>query len=164
MEHFHVRVGSDELIFSAAHFITLESGACEPLHGHNYRVVAEIHGPLGASRYVLDFLAVREALRTLLAELDHRVLLPTGHPLIHVCDGPREVEVTFADRRWIFPRDDCRLLPMANTTAELLAQYIGRRLLDRLASDAHGPSRPELVRIEVEECFGQWAVWKSGQS
>ena len=35
---------------------------------------------------------------------------------------------TFADRRWVFPSGDCRLLPVANTTAELLAAYIGEPL------------------------------------
>ena len=37
------------------------------------------------------------------------------------------------DREWLFPRDDCVLLPIENTTAELLARYIaGKRLLEDL--------------------------------
>jgi 6-pyruvoyltetrahydropterin/6-carboxytetrahydropterin synthase len=161
MEHFHVRVASDDLVFSAAHFITLESGECEQLHGHNYRVAAEVRGPLGESGYVTDFRALREAVRAILGELDHRVLLPTESPLIHIAGDPQEVEVTFGFRRWVFPRGDCLLLRIANTTAELLAKHIGRRLLAGLTS--RGSTRPELVRIEVEECFGRWAVWESTQ-
>ena len=60
------------------------------------------------------------------------MLLPTSHPLIRVAAGDHEVEATFEDRRWVFPRGDCVLLPVANTTAELLARYLGTRLLDEL--------------------------------
>jgi len=156
MPHYYVRVASDDLVFSAAHFITLGPGQCERLHGHNYRVAAEVHGPLNESCCVVDFAALREILRAILAELDHRVLLPTGHPAIHVDDRREEIEVRFAERRWVFPRGDCLLLPIANTTAELLAGYIGRRLLDQLASQLGW--RPDRLRIEVEECFGQSAA------
>ena len=89
-------------------------------------------------------------------DLDHYVLLPTEHPTIRVRADETSVEATFADRRWLFPRGDCKLLPVANTTAELLARYIGQRLLDDLVA-AKG-IRPERLRIEVDECYGQMAV------
>jgi 6-pyruvoyltetrahydropterin/6-carboxytetrahydropterin synthase len=152
MPNFHVRVSSDDLVFSAAHFITLAPNRCEPLHGHNYRVAAEVHGPLGESHYVVDFLVLHDALRAIVAELDHRVLLPTEHATIHLLTDPDEVEVAFADHRWVFPRSDCVLLPIANTTAELLARHIAEKLLERLESA--GASRPAIVRIAVAERGG----------
>ena len=156
MQHFHVRIAGDDLVFSAAHFITFEGGKCERLHGHNYRVAAEVHGPLNQDHYVIDFLALRKVLKRIIGPLDHHVLLPTEHPSVRVeAQGP-EVQVTFAALRWVFPQDDCLLLPLAGTTAELLAQYIGRRLLDDL--DSLGAGRPNLVRIEVEESHSQAAV------
>ena len=160
MEHFHVRVSKDDLVFSAGHFITLEGGACERLHGHNYRVAAEVHGPLDENHYVVDFAALRDTLRAVIEELDHRVLLPTGHPAIRVAADPREVEVTFGERRWVFPQGDCLLLPIANTTTELLARYVAERLLDGLESRCR--VRPTLVRIEIEECPGLAAVCQLG--
>ena len=84
--------------------------------------------------------------------------LPTEHPALQVTAGPEEVEVRWAQRRWVFPRSDCRLLPLANTTAELLAQYIGRRLLEALPAAAG--IRPQSLRIEVEESPGQSAIWE----
>ena len=96
-------------------------------------------------------------LREIVAELDHYVLLPTQHPQIHVDDDGREVTATFGDQRWVFPSGDCRLLPVANTTAELLAAYIGERLVAALAADA---SELGSVRVEVDECDGQIAVWE----
>jgi len=158
MESFHVRIDKDELVFSAGHFITLSGGQCERLHGHNYRVAAEVSGPLDENHYVVDFLALRDVLRSIVGELDHHMLLPTEHPLIRVDASANEVTVVFADRRWVFPGCDCVLLPVANTTAELLARYIGLRLKDELLSRTG--VRLSGVRIEVDECFGQAACWE----
>ena len=159
MEQFYVRIADDALVFSAAHFITIEGGQCERLHGHNYRVAAEACGPLGEQHYVVDFHALRRSLLAILAELDHRMLLPAKHPTIHLVADEQEIEVLCADRRWAFPADDCCVLPIASTTAELLAQHIGQRLL---ATYRGGKSEKlARLRVEVEESFGCWAVWES---
>jgi 6-pyruvoyltetrahydropterin/6-carboxytetrahydropterin synthase len=155
-ETYHVRVEKDYLVFSAAHFITFDGNTCERLHGHNYRVAAEVEGPLDENKYVIDFLALRDAVRSIVVELDHHMLLPTGHPTIKVQANDWRVEVNFQDRRWEFPRGDCKLLPVENTTTELLARYIGHRLLDDLS--ARLGVRPEVLRIELDECYGQSAV------
>ena len=73
-------------------------------------------------------------------------------------DPDREVVVTFEDRRWVFPRCDCVLLPMPNTTAELLARYIGRRLLEALQTQLS--IRPERLQVAVDEDNGQWGIWE----
>lgn len=158
MEQYWVRVSGDELTFSAGHFITLEDGTCEAVHGHNYGVAVEVAGPLNANRYVIDFVALKDVARSVLAELDHRVLLPSEHPTICVEAGRREVEVHFETRRWVFPRGDCVLLPLANTTAELLARHVGRRLLEECSSRM-GVDIPQM-RIELAEGPGFVAVWE----
>ena len=43
------------------------------------------------------------------------------------------MEATFENRRWVFPREDCVLLPIENTTAELIAFWIGGQLRDQLS-------------------------------
>jgi 6-pyruvoyltetrahydropterin/6-carboxytetrahydropterin synthase len=155
-ESYHVRVSKDYLVFSAAHFITFNGDVCERLHGHNYRVTAEVFGPLDENHYVVDFIALRDAMQEIVAELDHHMLLPTSHPMIKVTADEKSVEAVFEDRRWVFPRCDCILLPVPNTTTELLARYIGRRLLDDLQQRTG--VRPQRVRIEVDECEGQSGV------
>ena len=156
MEAYCVRISKDDLVLSAAHFVTFDGNVCERLHGHDYRVVAEVHGPLDENHYVMDFVALRDRLRAILDELDHHVLLPTGHPQIRVTADEQEVEVTCEDRRWVFPRSDCMLLPIANTTTELLARHVARRLCDQI--EARLGTRPRRVRIEVEESYGQSAI------
>jgi len=153
-ETYSVRVTKDYLVFSAAHFITFAGNICERLHGHNYRVSCEICGPLDENHYVIDFIALRDALREIVDQLDHHMLLPTEHKAIHVVPNEKEVEVSFEDRRWVFPREDCILLPVANTTTELLARYIGCELLDKLREQTG--QLPVRMRIGVDENEGQW--------
>jgi 6-pyruvoyltetrahydropterin/6-carboxytetrahydropterin synthase len=101
---------------------------------------------------VIDFAAVLSAMKSILAEIDHAVLLPANSKQIHVTAGDEEVEVRFGDRRWIFPREECRLLPISSTTVELMANYLAERLLTRLAEK--GLPRPAWLRIELEESPG----------
>src|SRR5689334_9730703 len=133
-ETYRVRLTKDYLVFSAAHFITFNGNICERLHGHNYRVTAEVFGPLDENHYVIDFIALRDMLHAIVLGLDHHVLLPTGHPQIKVTADDTSVEAAFDERRWVFPRGDCVLLSVPNTTAEMLARHIGRRLLVELAA------------------------------
>ncbi|MCA9069829.1 MAG: 6-pyruvoyl tetrahydropterin synthase family protein [Planctomycetaceae bacterium] len=156
VEEYRVRVTKDHLVFSAAHFITFNGNICERLHGHNWRTAVEVAGPLDENEYVFDFIALRDELQSLVNDLDHRVLLPTEHSQIRITETEKEVEAVFEDRRWVFPREDCKLLPIPNTTAEAIARWIGTRLIANIS--AKGPHRLEWLQVEVEENFGQWAI------
>ncbi len=153
---YRVRVTKDHLVFSAAHFITFNGNICERLHGHNWRTAVELSGPLDENRYVFDFIALRDAMQKIVNELDHHVLLPTKHHQIRVQADEREVTATFEARRWIFPREDCVLLPVENTTAEEIAAWIATRLRDIV--NAQPNANIETIQVEVEENFGQWAI------
>ena len=155
-ERYKVRVNKDTLVFSAAHFITFAGGICERLHGHNYRVEIEVEGPLDENAYVFDFIALRDLTAAIVAGLDHHVLLPTESELIAVEAFDRQVIARFEDREWRFPREDCVLLPVSNTTAELLARWIGRAWQKEVANK--GIPLPHITRVSVEENFGQWAT------
>ena len=58
---YRVDVTKEQFVFSAAHFITFAGDICERIHGHNYGVRASVSGPLDANRYVVDFIALRDA-------------------------------------------------------------------------------------------------------
>lgn len=155
-ENYRVRVTKDHLVFSAAHFITYSGNICERLHGHNWRTAVELLGPLDENHYVFDFIALRDALQNVVNQLDHRMLLPTEHAQIEVLAGAEEVEVRFETRRWVFPREDCILLPIENTTAERIAWWIGQRLMEDLRPQL--TTAMQMLRVEIEENFGQWAI------
>lgn len=161
-EKFRVRLEKEQHVFSAAHFITFAGDICERLHGHNYGVAVDVSGPLDENQYVVDFILLRDTLKEITADLDHRVILPDRHPLIRVKQEGGEVVATFRERRWIFPMDDCAILPIANTTAELLARHIGVQLKERLKTE-RGIAIPKLV-VEVDENYGQWGIWEFDES
>ena len=152
---YKVHVTKDYLVFSSGHFITYNGDHCERIHGHNYRVAVEVEGPLDENHYVFDFIALRDLTRAVTDELDHRMLLPTRSNLITLTEEGPNWLVRYRDRHWSFPRDECVLLPIENTTAERLADHIGARL--REALQEQGVMLPDVMRVEVEECFGQSA-------
>ena len=157
-ERYTVRVSKDYLVFCAGHFITYDGDTCERLHGHNYRTAVEVVGGLDANHYLFDFIALKRQVQKITDSLDHHMLLPTESRFIRVEERGSNVQVRYQDREWTFPREDCVLLPIANTTAELLGRYIGQRLLDVLRRE-HG-FEPEVLRVEVEESFGQSATYE----
>jgi 6-pyruvoyltetrahydropterin/6-carboxytetrahydropterin synthase len=157
-ERFSVRVTKDYLVFCCGHFITYDKTECERLHGHNYRAAVRIDGPLDENWYVFDFVALKNRAKVVVDELDHHMLLATENPRIRVTEVGPQVVVRFADKEWSFPREDCVLLPIQNTTAELLARWIAHRLLDDLKS-VHGLT-PGVLRVEVEETVGQAATYE----
>lgn len=154
---FRVSLQKEQLVFSAAHFITFAGDVCECLHGHNYGVRAEVAGPVDENQYVIDFIAFRDTLAEVVKRLDHHMLLPTLHPLIKVHRDGEEVITKFRDKRWIFPAEDCMLLPIGNTTAELIAWWIAHQIHDKLHT-----STPHLdwMEISVDENNGQWGICK----
>jgi 6-pyruvoyltetrahydropterin/6-carboxytetrahydropterin synthase len=153
---FKVHVTKDYLVFCSGHFITYDGDHCERIHGHNYRVAVEVEGGLDLNHYVIDFIALKDMTRAITDELDHRMLLPSrSRQILLLEDGPN-IRVTYRDRYWSFPREECVLVPIANTTAELLADYIASRL--RQAMTARGFALPPILRVEVEESFGQSAT------
>lgn len=166
MERHRVHVAGDGLAFAAAHFITYEDGACEPLHGHNYRVEVEVEAPLNEAGYVVDFVGLRERVGGILAELDHRVLLPGRSPRIEVAEGDGEVAVRCGERSYRFPAGDVRVLPVGNTTAEAVAGWLADRLLSAPEGGDGGllPSGepPSRIVVRVEESPGLTAVCVRG--
>jgi 6-pyruvoyltetrahydropterin/6-carboxytetrahydropterin synthase len=155
-ETFRVSLEKDNLVFSAAHFITFNGNICESIHGHNYRVKCEVIGPLDENGYVVDFIALRDALTEIVGRLDHHVVLPTKHSMIKVVDDGKEVTVTFEAKRWIFPSEDCVLLPISNTTAELMAHFIAGELKEKTKSK-FGDEISRLI-VAVDENRGQWGI------
>ena len=153
---FRVLLQKEQLVFSSAHFITFASDICECIHGHNYGVRAEVEGQLDENRYVIDFIAFRDALGRLVKQLDHHMLLPTKHAMILLEEHDDEVTVRFRKKRWVFPREDCMLLPIVNTTAEEIAWWLATQLRVALAPEI-GP-RLSAIEVGVDENNGQWGI------
>jgi 6-pyruvoyltetrahydropterin/6-carboxytetrahydropterin synthase len=155
-ERYTVRVTKDYLVFSAGHFITYAGDRCERIHGHNYRVAVEVEDDLDQNHYVVDFIALLEMSRKIVALLDHRMLLPDGTGLIQRHDDGGNWRLSFEERAWSFPKEECVVLPIANTTTELIATWFAAQLRAEMAQRAI--ALPRVLRVEIEENFGQSAT------
>lgn len=153
---FRVDVTKQQFVFSAAHFITFAGDICERIHGHNYGVRASVEGPLDENRYVVDFIALRDAVLEETQSLDHHVILPTDHAEIKISRDERETTATFRDRRWVFPNEDCAMLPVINTTAEEIARVIAERVIEK-TREKFG-DHLNFIEVAVDENCGQWGV------
>ncbi len=64
--------------FAASHFLTKYHGKCENLHGHNYKVVVTINGPLKDDGMVMDFKIIKQIVNEKVIDvLDHTHLNDT---------------------------------------------------------------------------------------
>jgi 6-pyruvoyltetrahydropterin/6-carboxytetrahydropterin synthase len=109
--------------------------------------------------FVLDFSILKQITRRLVDEIDHKVLLPVQNPkLAFHEDGDRLRVDYFGQPTYVFPRRDCALLEIQNSTAEMLAQYIGTRVRDEL--NRSGYTHLTLLELEVEENYGQSATYR----
>jgi 6-pyruvoyltetrahydropterin/6-carboxytetrahydropterin synthase len=157
---FRVSVAKDYLVFASAHFITFAGHRCEGLHGHNYRARVTIEGALDEeSWFVFDFVILKRIMRRLCDDIDHKVLLPLENPKIQIAEQEESVTVAYEGKpRYRFPRSDCVLLPVPNTTVEMLAELLANRLRGEL--NAMGARGLTSIEMEVEENFGQSAFYR----
>ena len=153
---YRVDVSKEQFVFSAAHFITFAGDICERIHGHNYGVRASIEGPLDENRYVVDFIALRDAVLEQTQTLDHHVILPSDHAELNITSEDKETPATFRDRRWVFPNEDCVILPVINTTAEEIARVIAERVITKTHEKFGG--QLSYLEVAVDENCGQWGV------
>jgi 6-pyruvoyltetrahydropterin/6-carboxytetrahydropterin synthase len=153
-----VRVEGGNLKFSSAHFITF-GGKCERLHGHNYGVLVEIEGALGEDKVVFDFTILKRITREICQRLNHRFLLPLHNPHLELTQSEDEWEVRFQSRRYVFPRADVAELPIDNSTAERLAEYICGELQTMLAT--YDLSHLHTIMVGVEEAPTQMAYYQT---
>lgn len=148
-----VRVETAALQFSAAHFAISAAGEAEPLHGHDYQVHVDVWGSLNKDDFVVDFHHLTREARRIIEPLEHKVLLAERNPALGLNRTPTETRVEVGGRRWTFPSDDCRLLPVANTTTELLAEYLVKYILEELLENRLCPGLRS-IEVRLSESAG----------
>jgi len=155
---FTLHVAKESFKFSAAHFIAYP-GFREALHGHNYAVAVTVEGGLGGTGYVLDFGLVKQVAKRLCDELDERVIVPTRSDTLTVTERAGSVELECEDgARFVLPRSDVVLLPVAHSSAEELSRYLCERIARELGGTAAGTLTA--VEVAVAEAPGQAASYR----
>jgi 6-pyruvoyltetrahydropterin/6-carboxytetrahydropterin synthase len=66
---------SVEQTFAAGHALRNYKGACENVHGHNFKIQVTIEGQvLDGTGMLVDFLDVKQSMGAVIARLDHKFL------------------------------------------------------------------------------------------
>jgi len=157
-EQFSIKVYKQYFNFAASHFMIFENGTREPLHGHNYRVMFRGVAPKLSGDMVFDFLDIKPIVRDICNSLDHKLIIPKDHPQIRIDQSDLNTVITTPDGcMFSIPTTDILLLPILNSSAELIAMYISQEVR-RVVLEKYQFKFSEL-EIEVEETPGQSAVF-----
>jgi 6-pyruvoyltetrahydropterin/6-carboxytetrahydropterin synthase len=151
LPRYRIVLAKEDFKFSVAHFTLFADGRAELLHGHNYLVRAELAGTrLDGAGLLVDLERSKRSLRALCARLDSRTLLPAASERVQCTRRGQNVDVRLDERSYTFPAADVLLLPIANTSVELLAHMLWHQLAPELRG-----SLVETLGVAVEESAGQ---------
>ena len=156
---FTIEVAKDYFNFASAHFLIFANGDREALHGHNYQVSVAVEGELDRAGMVLDFIAFKPLVKRICDELDHRTLIQKDSSVLKIRRAGAHVTVGYRDQRIVLPNDDALLLPIANTSTELLAQYIAGQIRAKTRRQFPG-AKLRMIEVGVEEARGQRGFYK----
>lgn len=138
--------------FSAAHIIP-EYEKCGRLHGHSYAIHARLFGKKDEKGIIVDFSIVKNILKDIADRLDHFILIPGKNTSIEMKEDTDSISISFHQKSYVLPKQDCIILPIHSTSAENLAQFVLETLLDKIENVGH-LSR---IQIGVDEGYGQGA-------
>ena len=155
---FSIEVAKDYFNFASAHFLIFANGKREPLHGHNYQVSVKLEGELDRAGVVLDFISFKPLVKKICDGLDHRTLIQTESPIIQVRRHAKEIEVRYRQQKIILPRGDVLLLPLANTSTELLAEYVAKQIRRQVKAQ-FSKVKIRSMEVGVEEARGQRGIF-----
>ena len=156
----HIR--KDHFKFSAAHMTVFPNGDKEGLHGRNYQVKLAIELAEPGLGRMLSYEVFKQALRTVCAAWDEKVLIAGDNPLLEILPA-KAIEYSFllCGKRYVLPADEVAVLEMDNVTAENLAQALFERFWAELTRDPAIPWRERIVAasLRVDESPGQGATY-----
>lgn len=147
-----IYITRDYFTFSSAHFTQLPNGTSEMLHGHNFTVRIEIASQVDDLGFVMDFTDIKSEMRDITAQLNQKTLLPGRSPRVTLDVVSDRVDVAVDGLCYSLPLAAVVILPVANTTCEALAAYVGNWLCGKIQSAN--------LEVTVEECPGQGATWR----
>lgn len=164
---FEVHVAKDTFKFTAAHFVAYP-GFRERLHGHNYRISVRLLGTrtIGQDGYVLDYGDIKAVTKKVCKEMNEYFICPMLSPVIQITEltddkGTKSVQLICEDgTKFLFPKEDCAMLPIAHSTTEELAIYMWGKILDELDAEYLLKRGIHTMEITCAEAVGQEAVFR----
>jgi len=155
---FTIEVAKDYFNFASAHFLIFANGKREPLHGHNYQVSVKMEGELDRAGVVLDFISFKPLVKRICDSLDHRTMIQGNSPELSVQRRAKEIEVRYKAQKIILPKSDVILLPLLNTSTELLAEHVAKLIRRQVKANFRG-AKIRVIEVGVEEARGQRGIY-----
>jgi 6-pyruvoyltetrahydropterin/6-carboxytetrahydropterin synthase len=155
-----LHLSKENFKFSVAHFLIFDEKTAERLHGHNYQVKVDLKidwQKFAEQGYGVDFGALKTIIKGCLDALDEHVVLPANNKEIKVKTEGSSLELRFRERRYVFPADEVILLPLVNTSVELLSDYLCQEIWKNVV-----PLGIVGLGVQVEETRGQSATTRLG--
>jgi len=167
--NFEVYVSKESFKFNAAHFVAYR-GFRERLHGHNYRCSVRLYGSrysggrIGHDGYVIDFGDVKDVVKRACKELNEHFLCPMYSDVLEIehdeVGKQILVKCQVDGTQFVFPRDDCALLPLVHTSAEEIAVYLWGEILRGLDGAYLAGRGIQTMEVTVAEAPGQEATFR----
>jgi len=157
-ESYAIRVYKQYFNFGSAHFLIFVDGTREQLHGHNYQAQVKVEGSLDEGDVVIDFIPFKPLVKALCDSLDHCTLLPRDNPHLEVSEVDGSVIAQHRDGgRFVFPAEDVRILPLPNTSTEMLARFLAHGIIEALPGRVP-QAHVHAIEVQVEESGGQCGI------
>jgi len=165
--NFEVNVAKQNFKFHCAHFVAFK-GFRERLHGHNYQVGVRLLGSrkIYSDGYVLDYGDVKKSTRRICKELNEHFICPILSDVLKITlldEGINggSVQIDCEDgTRFLFPRNDCVMLPIMHATTEELAIYVWGKLLHELGNEFLLKRGIHTMEVTISEATGQEATFR----
>jgi len=127
---------------------------CGRLHGHDYAISVRLDGEPGEGSVIMDFGTLKEMVRNIVKDLDHKFLVAKKHKNVKIDGG--KVTIKSGKSSYEVPLSDCAMMDIEQTSAEEIASWVGKRLKAKLK----GINNLSRLQVKVEEGMGQ-SVWLS---
>jgi 6-pyruvoyltetrahydropterin/6-carboxytetrahydropterin synthase len=142
----------EKIRFSSAHVIP-EYEKCGRLHGHTYALYVKLYGEPDNKGIILDFTIIKNQLKDIIKKIDHKIIIPKNSKFVKIIIDKNSLKMETLGKTYIFPKEDCIVLPIDSTSAEKLSLYILENFIKKIKKYKN------ITKIElgIDEGFGQGA-------
>lgn len=127
-----ITVKREDMKFSCAHFTIFSKTERERVHGHNFRVWAELWSSVDSNGMAIDYTIIRKIILNTCKELNEHMLIPEFSPHLKINKESSKIEITFNNQSMMFLNSDVKILQLLNITNEELCKIFIAAILDKV--------------------------------